>query len=216
LAEKTYWGGGYPARGRLEQAQRARAAILEAARHAFLESGYAATTIAAVAGEAGVSVETVYKAFGGKAGLVKAIYERALAGRGARPAPERSDAMSASSKDGRTIVREWGALTAEVSPLAAPVLLLLRSAAATDPELAPLLAEADQQRLTRMRHNAGVLAERGFLRRGVAVERAADIMWAYTSPELYEVFVLRRGWTPERLGEHIATVLEATLLEPQR
>ena len=202
----------YDARGRLEQAQRNREMIIEVARRAFLERGYAITTIDAVAQEAGVSVETIYKGFGGKSGLVRAIYQRGLAGRGDKPAPERSDAMSAREVDPRAIIRHWGALAAEVSPLVSPILLLVRSAATTDPELAKLLCESDDQRLTRMRQNARVLADRRFLRKGVTVERAAEIMWAYTSPELYDLFVIRRGWTPQRFGEFVASALTAALL----
>lgn len=202
----------YNARGRLEQAQRNREIIIEAARRAFLEGGYAATTINAVAQEAGVSVETIYKGFGGKSGLVRAIYRCGLAGRGDKAAPERSDAMSAREADPRAIIRNWGALTAEVSPLVSPILLLVRSAATTDPELAELLSESDDQRLTRMRQNARLLADRGFLRKGVTVEHATEIMWAYTSPELYDSFVMRRGWTPERFGEFVASALTAALL----
>src|SRR4051812_3522000 len=104
----------YDASRRLEQARQVRETIIAAARAAFLEQGYAATTIAAIAERARVSVETVYKTFGGKPGLVRAIYERGLAGAGATPAPERSDAMSAREPDGEAIVRGWGALTAEV------------------------------------------------------------------------------------------------------
>ena len=202
----------YDARGRMEQAQRSREIIIEIARRAFLERGYAATTINAIAQEAGVSIETIYKSFGGKAGLVRAIYERGLAGRGDRPAPERSDAMSAREADPRAILRHWGALTAEVSPLVSPILQLVRSAATTDPALAELLSESDAQRLTRMRQTARVLFDRRFLRKGVTVERAAEILWAYTSPELYDLFVMRRGWTPERFGEFVASALTAALL----
>ena len=202
----------YDARGRLEQAQRNREMIIEVARRAFLERGYAITTIDAVAQEAGVSVETIYKGFGGKSGLVRAIYQRGLAGRGDKPAPERSDAISAREADPRAIIRNWGALAAEVSPLVSPILLLVRSAATTDPELEELLTESDDQRLTRMRQNARMLAGRRFLRKGVTVERAAEIMWAYTSPELYDLFVIRRGWTPERFGEFVASALTAALL----
>ena len=83
----------YDSTGRQAQARRNRQAILDAAQRQFLEGGYAATTIAAVAAEAGVSVETVYKAFGGKPGLVRAIYDRGLAGPEPVPAYRRADEM---------------------------------------------------------------------------------------------------------------------------
>jgi AcrR family transcriptional regulator len=204
----------YDATGRLAQAQRSREGVIEAARNAFLAKGYTGTTVAAIAASAGVSVEMVYKSFGGKAGLVRAVYEQALAGRGATPAPERSDALSATEKDPRAIVRGWGKFMAEVSPLASPILLLIRVAAATaaDPDLTELLREADAKRLARMRHNAGMLGKRGFLRDGVSVEAAADVMWACTAPELYDLLVLRRGWPAEQLGDLVGQILEAALL----
>ncbi len=203
----------YDGAGRRQQALRTRAAVLEVARRAFLARGYAGTTIAAVAAEAGVSVETIYKGYGGKAGLVRALYERGLAGRGDDPAPRRSDAVSAHEPDPREIFRAWGALSAEVSPLVSPIHLLLRDAAASDPELVELLRASDAQRLARMRDNARVLKRRGFLRAGLSVDRAGEIMWAYTAPELYELLVVRSGWTPRQLGDHIAAAFAATLLE---
>ena len=205
-------GRRYDSRRRLEKSRRSREAILDAARRAFLEAGYAATTMATIAGHAGVSTETLYKTFGGKPGLVRAIYERGLAGSGPSPAPERSDATSAHEADPRAIIRKWGALTAEVSPLASPILLLARSAAAADADLATLLEESSESRLTRMRHNAGVLAKRGFLRKDMTVERAGEIMWLYTAPELYELLIICRGWTPAQLGDFVADALIAALL----
>src|SRR6266498_2613211 len=83
----------YNSSGRQAQARRNREAILDAAQRQFLEGGYAATTIAAIAGEAGVSVETIYKAFGAKPGLFRAIYQRGLTGREPIPAIQCSDAM---------------------------------------------------------------------------------------------------------------------------
>ena len=205
-------GRHYDSRGRLEQARKNREAILDAARSAFATDGYASTTVAAIAGKAGVSPETVYKTFGGKPGLVRAIYERGLAGRGPTPAPERSDAMSARETDPRGLIRQWGALTAEVSPLVSPILLLARSAAAVDAELQALLDESDASRLARMRQNAHVLARRGFLREGMTADRAGEIMWTYSSPELYELLVVRRGWTPAHYGDFVADALIAALL----
>jgi len=202
----------YDSRSRLERARKHRDRILEVARREFFTRGYAPTTVADIARKAKVSAETVYKSFGGKTGLVRALHERGLAGVGPVPAPQRSDAMSAREQDARRILRNWGKLAAEVSPLVAPMMLLVREAAASDPELMALLDETNAQRLTRMRHNGRVLARRGFLRDGVSAERAADVMWALTAPELYELLVVRRGWASARFGEFVATAMIAALL----
>jgi AcrR family transcriptional regulator len=192
------------------RAQRTRDAVLDAAQARFLGDGYAATTVAAVAADAGVSVETIYKTFTSKAGLVAGIWERGLAGRGSVPAPQRSDDMQRTEPDPRAIVRNWGRLTAEVAPRVAPILLLIRSAAAADAEMASLLTETDRQRLHRMRHNAKALS--GHLRDGVTVGMAADVLWTYSSPDLYELLVRRRRWGARRYGEFIADAMIAALL----
>jgi len=201
---------GYDSSRRQERARRNRDAALNAAERRFLCDGYTATTIVAVAGDAGVSAETIYKSFGGKAGLVKAIWERGLAGRGAVPAPQRSDEMQTRESDPRQIIRNWGQLTTEVAPRVAPILLLIRSAAAADPEMARLLSETDQQRLQRMRHNAQALI--GYLRPGLSPRAAAEIMWTYSSPDLYDLVVLRRQWPIQRYGRFIADSMISALL----
>ena len=95
----------YDSRARKEQAARNRDAALDAAERLFLERGYAGTSIASIAQEAGLSVQTIYKVFGSKSGLVKAIYFRGLLGKGDDPAYERSDAMREREVDPRTIMR---------------------------------------------------------------------------------------------------------------
>jgi AcrR family transcriptional regulator len=184
--------------------------VLEAGRRRFLTEGYAATTVASVAGDAGVSVETVYKTFGSKSGLVSAIWERGLAGRGEVSAPERSDRMQSAVSDPREIIRSWGELTTEVAPEVAPILLLVRSAAATDPDMSRLLAHTDHQRLERMRHNARAL--KGHLRPGVTQAVAAEIMWTYSSPDLYDLLVGRRGWSLARYGRFVTESMLGALL----
>lgn len=200
----------YDSSRRRHQAQLTYEAVLDAGRRRFLADGYAATTIASVAADVGVSVETVYKKFGSKSGLVAALWERGLAGRGPVPAPERSDRMQATVGDPREIVRGWGRLTTEVAPEVAPILLLIRAAAATDPDMSQLLDRTDGQRLERMRHNARALD--GHLKPGVTQSIAAEIMWTYSSPDLYDLLVVRRGWSLPRFGDFVTESLLAALL----
>ncbi len=202
----------YDSRRRRHQALRTRGVVLETARQLFLAGGYAATTIAAIAEAADVSVETIYKGFGGKPGLVRAIWDQGLEGQGPIPTWRRSDEMRSRELDPRRVLEEWGTFTTEVAPRSAPILLLIRTAAASDPEMAALLEEANRARLARMEHNARELYERGDFRDGVTLEQARDVLWAYSSPELYELLVLLRGWPLERYGRFVAGGMIAALL----
>lgn len=202
----------YDASRRRAQAAQTQGTILDTARRQFLEHGYATTTVARIAKEAGTSVETVYKAFGGKSGLVRALWERGLDGRGPVPAPERSDLLSSTETDPTRVLRGWGTFTTEVSPEVAPIMLLVRGAAATDPDMAALLAKAEAQHRTRMRHNARRLQQRGWLRLGIGLAQATDILWAYSSAELYDLLVVKSGWPLKRYGDFIGEALIAALL----
>jgi AcrR family transcriptional regulator len=202
----------YDSPRRQEQARQTRQAILDVARRRFLDVGFTSTTIAAIASEVGVSVDTIYKTFGGKPGLVKAICEQALAGEGPVHAEIRSDALQVTEPDPRVIMRGIGKLAAEVAPRVAPIILLVRDAALTDPDMAALKSDFDDQRLERMTHNAHNLSDAGHLREGLSVEEAGEIMWTYSSEELYELLVIKRGWSVDRFGGFIAATLTAALL----
>ena|SRR5664279_3195509 len=204
----------YDSPRRREQARQTREEILESARRRFLRDGFVPTTIATIAADVGVSVDTIYKAFGGKPGLVRAICEEALGGEGPVHAETRSDVLQAEERDPHEIIRGWGLLTTEVAPRVSPILLLVRDAASTDPEMASLKADLDAQRLERMTRNAHNLAAAGHLRPGIAEDVAGEILWTYSSPEIYELLVLIRCWSLARYGEFIADALIAGLLPP--
>ena len=85
-------------------------------------------------------------------------------------------------------------------------------AAASDPEWQECRKTWMPPRLTRMTHNARSLLQGGHLRKGVTLEAAADVLWTYSSPELYELLVIRRGWSAERYGQFIADSMIAALV----
>jgi len=78
--------------------------------------------------------------------------------------------------------------------------------------MAEVLAEVDEQRLRRMEANARTLFERHDLRPELTLEDARDIMWTYTSPDVYELLVIRRQWSAERFGAFVGEQLAAALL----
>jgi AcrR family transcriptional regulator len=203
---------GYDSSRRQETARRNRRAVLDVAERRFLRDGYAGTTIVAIADEAAVSPELIYKAFGGKGGLVKGIYDRRLSGTQPVPAYQRSDEMREQHADPRRIMREWGLLTAEVAVNVTPIRMLLRSAATADPDMATLLEQIESERLDRMRHHAEFLAERGHIRPGVSVGEATDILWACSSTEFYELLVLQRNWPLSRFAQFITDFMTTGIL----
>src|SRR4051794_33340167 len=126
----------YDASGRQAQARRTRAAVLDAARQLFLTDGYSATTMAAIATQAQVSTQLLYKAFGSKPGLVKAMFDVAMAG---DDEPVRMVERAAlvgvrEEPDPYAKLRLYGAFVAGTAPRHVPVQLLVRTAAATDAE----------------------------------------------------------------------------------
>ncbi|MBA2390178.1 MAG: TetR/AcrR family transcriptional regulator [Geodermatophilaceae bacterium] len=199
---------------RKAQAAGTRQRIIAAATRRFLAAGYAATAMSAVAGDAGVSVPTVYKGFGNKALLAQAVVDAALAGDESVPAPERATQMARHEPDPRRRLRAFGDFVAEVAPRVAPLMLLIRSAAETAPELVGLWEQANDDRLASMTRHARQLAADGHLRAGVSVAEAADVLWAYTAPELYDLLVNRRRWSSLRFADWVAEAYIAALLEP--
>ena len=202
----------YDASGRRAKALAARNRIIDVAEQRFLANGYGPTSMQSVALESGVSVDAIYKSFGGKPGLVRAIRDRALRGLDPIPAEQRSDRLHLEGRDPLEIIHEWGKLTAEVAPIIAPILLLVRAAGVLDLELRALCDEFDRSRHRRMTANARRLHSAGHLRAGVSVATAADVLWTYSSAELYELLVVLRKWNAARYGRFVAEAMIAALL----
>jgi AcrR family transcriptional regulator len=204
----------YDATRRRARAEATRHRVLDVAERRFLADGYAATTLSAVASDAGVSVESIHKSFGGKAGIVRALWERGLRGAGPVPAEDRSDALSASEPDARRLIEGWTRFIAELAPRGSPLLLLVKSASATDVELAGLVDEIERSRLTRMATNARRLLATGQVRDGLTAAHVRDVMWLHTSAEQYEQLVLRRKWPIARYVAFVRDSMIGALLDP--
>ena len=204
----------YDSSRRREQARETRRAILDAARRLFLDRGYAETTVPSVAAEASVSVETIYKAFANKAGLLKAVFDVAIVGDD-EPVPmlERDLVRRIRAEpDPQRKLWIYGEHLAEAGPRASALQLLVRGAAVTDREAAHMWDRMLAERLTGMTHFARELHEEGHLPADISFEEARDVLWAYNSVELYDLLVLQRGWTDERYGRFVADALIAALL----
>ena len=172
---------------RSEQTAVARRLVLASAGRLFVEKGYLATTLAAVAAQAGVSVQTVYNVIGGKSAVLKAVYDVTLAGddepvaMGDRPAFRAM--MQASS--GREMLERYAELGRQMSERVLPLVTTLLAQAATgDPDLQAFAETIEGERAAGAAAEARLVSERFGLRDGLGVQDAADILWVLTAPDL--------------------------------
>ena len=204
----------YDSGRRRELAGQNRLAMLDGARRLFLERGFAATTMPDIASEAGVSVQTVYKVFGNKPGLAKAVFDVAIAGDD-DPVPmlqRESLARVRDEPDPRRQLQLYGEHLAAVAPRHVPIQLVILEAAATDQEAGKVWQQLQDERLRGMGLFARSLHAAGHLRPGVSAGEARDVLWAYNSAELFRLLVIERGWSPRRYGRWVADALTAALL----
>ena len=208
----------YDSTRRRAQVERTRADIIEAAAALFVDRGYAGTTLAAVAQAAGVVVETIYRGFGGKARLLTAVVEAAVAGGAARaqtPVDRRAAIRAvASDPDARGQLARYAATQPGVHARMGPLLTVLAAAASTDPELQAVWDDMQAARLAGMQRLAQSLADKDALRTDVTAAEAADLLWTLCSHPVYDQLVVRRGWTPERYEAWLADALTHGLLSP--
>jgi AcrR family transcriptional regulator len=190
--------------------------ILDAAHQLFLDRGYAGTTLAAIAQAAGVVVETIYRAYGSKAELFKAVVRAAVAGGATRaqvPVEQRpAIAAVIAEPDPHRQLELYAATQPGIQARAGPLLRVLIGAAATDPELARLWDQIEGERRNGLARFAQLLTDRGVLRPELSVEEARDLLWTLNSLTVHDLLVLGCGWSPERYRDWLAGALARELL----
>jgi AcrR family transcriptional regulator len=204
----------YESPRRREQAAATRRQILEAAQRLFERQGYAATTVAAIAAEAGVAVKTVYVSFETKSGLLRALWHLLLRGDeadtpvGDRPwyrqvleEPDPDRQLQLTARNARAVKERAGSLMG-----------VIRSAASTDADAADLWARIQADFYDNQRAIVKALHARKALRPGLGVARAADVLWTLNHPDLWLLLVGERGWTPAEWERWFAEIARSQLL----
>lgn len=205
----------YDNSSRAAQAAANRASVIEATARLLVEQGYSSTTMAKVAQAAGVSVETVYKAFKNKPELVRQVLGAAVGGDDERVAlierPDMQAALHAAS--GSQILDAFAAactgILIRIGPLLASVLVAGRTG---EPELREIAQVAGRQRLADYTRIIEAVAAAGDLSPSLDVSHAADAMWSIGSPEVYFQLTADRGWTVTEYRTWLTRTLQATLL----
>jgi AcrR family transcriptional regulator len=207
----------YDAPRRRERAASTRGRIIDAGTRLFLDRGYVGTTIPAIAGEAGVAVETVYRSAGGKAELLAAVVQAALAG-----GTERAEVLVEErpgirrvieEPDPRRQLRAYAATQPGVWRRSGPLLSVLEAAAGHDAALVALQDRLTAQRLEGLRRFAQLLHDRGALRSGLSADRAADLLWTICAQANYDSLVTRRRWTADEYQAWLGDTLISSLLD---
>ena len=184
---------------RLAQVRATRLRVIEAAKRLFIESGYPATTIEAVADAADVSLPTLYRLFGSKRALLAAVLDTSFGGDdepiafGDRPAVRAARAEA----DPVKMVEAFGRILTDLMERTSAILHVLATAAQVDPEAADLLAEIRRQRHTGQSRIVAALAERDALDPDLDPAQAADMIYACMSPDVHRILTIERGWTSQ-------------------
>jgi AcrR family transcriptional regulator len=191
---------------REQQARRTRARITAAAAQRFLACGYAATTMRAVAADAGVALPTVELAFGTKARLLKAAIDVAIAGDD-EPVPmlARGWATRAESIAGPAeFAAVFAAVLAQSAQRAAGLTLAALEAARVDEDIAAVAAQLVTQRQIMATWLVDGLLRRSPLRDGADRVAAIDTVWALMDPAVFCRLTGDRGWSAARFRDWFA------------
>ena len=203
----------YDASGRREQARARRLGVVLAARELFERDGFRQTTIAAIAAHAGVSAEGVYKSFGTKAAVAKAVFDLVIAGDDAPvPIAERPEMQAMRDEpDVRHKIAMYASGLAQRQARSAGVQILIRDGRHADDSLAPVWAKLNDEGLAGMTMLGRHLLDTGQLRDGIDLDEVRDVLWNYLAVDSYERLVLHQGWPLHRYSRWLVHSITSAL-----
>jgi AcrR family transcriptional regulator len=207
----------YDATRRRERAEEERRAtkrrVVEAARELFVTRGYVATTVADIAKEAGVAIQSVYNAGTSKAALMHLVVDLAVAG-------DDEDVLLADRPDYAAVaemptaerqVEALADLIADTMRRLAPVWVAYREAAAVDSTGAANLEAAHRRRPAPFATLVGMVDPD---RLRLPVQEATDTAWAIGSIDVYLLLLSIRGWSHDQYAEWLRRTLVHQLVAP--
>lgn len=203
----------YDSPRRRQQASATRRDILDGAQKLFERQGYATTTMAAVAAEAGVALKTVYLAFETKSGLLRALWHVLLRGdEENRPVGQRAWHLEVVDEpDPRRKLRLNARNSRAVKERAGALLGVIRDAAPSDADIAGLWGRIEAEFYGVQRQIVESL-DAGALAAGLDVTRATDILWTLNHPDVWRLLHHGRGWTAEQYEQWFGDTTCAQLL----
>jgi AcrR family transcriptional regulator len=205
----------YSSPARAAAAADTRKRLAASARKLFARDGYGATSIAAIAGDAGVAVPTFYATYGSKRAVLFALLND-IEDEAQQAAAIK--AVKAAAADPHAQLELIVAFELRLFGTGSDLIDVLRSAGASEPDAAALWGEGEERRRTGQLPVVRGWAKRRALRARLSAEEAAAVLWALTGPDVYRLFVRERGWSPDRFGAWLTETLAIALLRarPQR
>ena len=200
----------YDSARRRQRAAATRARLRASAGRLFAERGYGATTVEAIAGDAGLAVQTFYAVYGSKRAVLFALLDE---GEAAADLPGLLAGLRGTS-DPRRQLRLVVDFNLRLFERVADLLEVRRAAGTTDPDVAAVDREGTERRRAGQAELVRGWASRAALKPGVGEPEAADMLWGLTSPNLYRLFVVERQWPGPRYGDWLFTTLEWLLFGP--
>lgn len=190
----------YNSARRREQAETTRRDIVEAAGRLFERDGYVATSVAAIAAEAGVALKTIYLAYAGKADILSALWDTRLRGdEDAAPVGKQLWYIEVLEEpDPELQLRLNARNSRRVKERIGDVAGVIRSAAQSDPLIGALWAKIQESFYENQRKIVASLAKKSALKPELDVTRATDLLWTLNHPDVWLLLVGQRGWTPSR------------------
>lgn len=196
---------------RREQAARTRDKILDVAHELFVANGYEATTMQAIADEAGVAVQTVYFRFGTKAHLLADVESRAVLGDA--PSDEWRQqpwaTQMAAETDPHRLIELFVSVDTDIKGRLSPLVAALGAALPADPSS---MADRERGRDEFFGAFVGRLDSLGSLRAGLSPGRAIDILRVIDTLEAYAELTSRRGWSTDDWRTWLTDTLQTQLL----
>jgi AcrR family transcriptional regulator len=200
-------------RRREERARHKRQRVADAALGLFLERGYMATTIEAIARKAAVAPATVYQAFGTKQAILARILDETITG-DAQPAAllDRDWVKRASQHpDPRQRLALVIRHTSQVAARTAPIKEVMRDAAAADPAVRQLIRDDDQRRYITRQTLVDLVIGEDSLRAGCDRDHAAATFFALVNSHSYQLLATHLGWSPADWQQWLTAVLDREL-----
>ena len=199
---------------RAAQAQETRRAIVAAASRLFIEDGYGATTIDAVAQAAGVSRKTVFTAVGAKLDLLKMALDWAVAGDDRPVAVVDREPMrqALAADDASALLSGCARAIVAISSRSVGLAQALDVAAGVDPAARELVEQGQRRRVDDARRIVDRVRNLGALTSGVTYGEAVDLVWLATDPALFDRLVRVRGWSRKRFEKWLSGYLVTQLI----